>query len=286
MNALLEPFTYQYMQNAMLVGALTGGLCAFLSAYLVLKGWSLLGDALSHAIVPGIAVAALIGAPFTIGAFFAALFAAGAMLFLNQRTKLKEDVIIGLVLTSFFGLGLFILSLEPSAVDLQTIIMGNILATAREDVIQLCLIGSAALLLLLLKWKDLLVVFFDEDHARTIGLRVGFLKTVFFIILALAIGAALQTVGAILVVSLIIAPGAAAILLSDRFPVILAISGTIGAGTCFLGAYISYFLDGSTGGTIVVLQSSLFLAAFFFAPKYGRLASFRTIAAKTKGGAS
>ena len=283
MNALLEPFAYQYMQNAMLVGALTGGLCALLSAYLVLKGWSLVGDALSHAIVPGIAVAALIGAPFSVGAFFAALLAAGAMLFLNQRSKLKEDVIIGLVLTSFFGLGLFILSLKPSAVDLQTIIMGNILAIAREDVIQLCLIGAAALLFLLLKWKDLLAVFFDEDHARTIGLHVSFLKTSFFIILSLAIVAALQTVGAILVVSLIIAPGAAAILLSDRFPAILAISGMIGAGTCFLGAYISYFLDGSTGGTIVMLQSFVFLTAFFFAPKYGRFASLRNVAAKGKG---
>ncbi len=266
---LFTPFFYSYMVNALFVSSLVGGLCGFLSAYLMLRGWSLIGDALSHSIVPGVAGAFIIGVPFSIGAFFAAVFAALSMLFLNKRTGLKEDVIIGIIFTSFFSLGLFMISLFPMSVDIQVIIMGNILAIAPLDSVQLIVIGILSLCILCLKWKDLMVTFFDENHAKTVGLNTEVLKVLFFIILSLSAVAALQTVGAFLVVALVITPGATAYLLTDRFQLLLLLSIFIGCITCFIGVYLSFFLDVATGGLIIVIQTFVFLLAFLFAPKYG-----------------
>lgn len=274
-NLLLEPFTYSYMTNAMWVSALVGTVCAFLSAYLMLKGWSLIGDALSHSIVPGVAGAYMLGLPFSLGAFLAGGLAAGSMLFLNQRTKLKEDAIIGLIFTSFFGLGLFMVSLSPASVNIQTIVLGNVLAISPADTLQLAIIGGVTLFLLTLKWKDLMVTFFDENHARSIGLNPNALKVLFFTLLSASTVAALQTVGAFLVIAMVVTPGATAYLLTDRFPRLIVISVAIGALTSFLGAYASYFIDGATGGIIVVSQTLVFLAAFLFAPKHGMLAARR-----------
>ncbi len=279
MSLLLEPFGYQYMVNAIWVSALVGSLCAFLSAYLMLKGWSLIGDALSHAIVPGVAGAYMLGLPFAFGAFLSGGAAAATMLFLNQRTRLREDAIIGLIFSSFFALGLFMVSLSPTSVNIQTIILGNVLAITPEDTLQLVIIGVVSLAVLLAKWKDLMVVFFDESHARSIGLRPGLLRVVFFTLLSAATVAALQTVGAFLVISMVVTPGATAYLLTDRFPRLIGIAVLIGAATSFVGAYASYFLDGATGGVIVVLQTAVFLIAFFFAPKHGMLAARRRAAA-------
>jgi manganese/iron transport system permease protein len=275
MDYLLEPFTYGYMTNAMWVSALVGGVCAFLSAYLMLKGWSLIGDALSHSVVPGVAGAYILGLPFALGAFIAGGLAAGAMLFLSERSGLKVDVIIGLIFTSFFGLGLFIVSINPMSVSIQTITMGNILAITPEDTLQLVIIGFVSLAILLAKWKDLMVTFFDENHARTIGLRPNLLKAIFFILLSASVVAAMQTVGAFLVVALVVTPGATAYLLCDRFPRLIVTSVLIGSVTSFFGAYISYFLDGATGGIIVTLQTIIFLLAFVFAPKHGLLITKR-----------
>ena len=275
MDYLLEPFTYSYMTNAMWVSALVGGVCAFLSAYLMLKGWSLIGDALSHSVVPGVAGAYILGLPFALGAFIAGGLAAGAMLFLSERSGLKVDVIIGLIFTSFFGLGLFIVSINPMSVSIQTITMGNILAITPEDTLQLVIIGFVSLAILLAKWKDLMVTFFDENHARTIGLRPNLLKAIFFILLSASVVAAMQTVGAFLVIALVVTPGATAYLLCDRFPRLIVTSVVIGSVTSFFGAYISYFLDGATGGIIVTLQTTIFLVAFVFAPKHGLLAAKR-----------
>jgi manganese/iron transport system permease protein len=275
---LIEPFTYNYMLNAMWVSALVGGVCAFLSCYLMLKGWSLIGDALSHSIVPGVAGAYMLGLPFSIGAFFSGGLAAATMLFLNQRTKLKEDAIIGLIFSSFFGLGLFMISLKPMAVNIQTIVLGNILAITPEDTLQLAIIGFVSLTVLLVKWKDLMVTFFDESHARSIGLNPTALKIVFFTLLSASTVAALQTVGAFLVVCMVVTPGATAYLLTDRFPRLLVLAVVIGSITSFVGAYASYFLDGATGGIIVVLQTAIFLIAFFLAPKHGMLAARRRAA--------
>lgn len=275
MTALLEPFSYAYMINAMWVSALVGGVCGFLAAFLMLKGWSLIGDALSHAIVPGVAGAWILGLPFSIGAFFSGGLAAGAILFLNQRTRLKEDVIIGLTFSSFFALGLFMTSVSPTPVDIQTIVMGNILAITRSDTVQLVIIAGVSLFALLLTWRDLAAMFFDETHARAVGLRVGALRFMFFTLLAACTVAAMQTVGAFLVICLVVTPGATAFLLSDRFGRVLCLSVAIGALTSFAGAWISYYLNGATGGVIVVLQTLVFLAAFVFAPKHGLRASRR-----------
>ncbi|CAI2931576.1 metal ABC transporter permease [Aminobacter niigataensis] len=282
---LSEPFGYGYMLNAMWVSALVGGVCAFLSAYLMLKGWSLIGDALSHSIVPGVAGAYMLGLPFALGAFLSGGLAAGAMLFLNQRTKLREDAIIGLIFTSFFGLGLFMISLSPASVNIQTIVLGNILAVTPADTLQLALIGGISLAILLAKWKDLMVAFFDENHARSIGLNPDMLKVLFFMLLSASTVAALQTVGAFLVIAMVVTPGATAYLLTDRFPRLIVISVAIGSITSFVGAYASYFLDGATGGIIVVAQTLIFLMAFVFAPKHGMLAARRRARVELEAGA-
>ncbi|MBK5934811.1 manganese/iron transport system permease protein [Rhodovulum imhoffii] len=282
---LLEPFAYSYMTTAMWVSALVGAVCAFLSAYLMLKGWSLIGDALSHAVVPGVAGAYMLGLPFALGAFLAGGLAAGTMLFLSDRSGLKVDVIIGLIFTSFFGLGLFMVSVSPVSVSVQTITMGNILAITPEDTLQLTIIGGVSLAVLLARWKDLMVTFFDETHARSIGLRTGLLKAVFFVMLSASVVAAMQTVGAFLVIALVVTPGATAYLLCDRFPRLVATSVAIGAGTSFAGAYASYFLNGATGGIIVTFQTLLFLAVFVLAPKHGLLAHRRQGRAALNGDA-
>ncbi|MEC8040779.1 MAG: metal ABC transporter permease [Pseudomonadota bacterium] len=273
MITLLEPFTYNYMLNAMWVSALVGGVCAFLSAYLMLKGLSLIGDALSHSVVPGVVGAYALGLPFALGAFISGGLAAGAMLFLSDRSGLKIDVIIGLIFTSFFGLGLFLVSLNPASINVQTITMGNILAITPEDTLQLAIIGFVSLAVLLVKWKDLMVTFFDESHARSIGLNPGALKLVFFMLLSASVVAAMQTVGAFLVIAMVVTPGATAYLLCDRFPRLIVTSVVIGMLSSFIGAYLSYFLDGATGGVIVTLQTLVFLTAFIFAPKHGLLAA-------------
>jgi len=195
---------------------------------------------------------------------------------LNQRTKLREDAIIGLIFSAFFGLGLFMVSIAPTSVNIQTIVLGNILAISPMDTLQLVIIGAVSLAILLLRWQDLLVVFFDENHARAIGLNPTRLKILFFTLLSACTVAALQTVGAFLVICMVVTPGATAYLLSDRFPRLLVIAISIGAGSSFLGAYLSYFLDGATGGIIVLLQTLVFLLVFFAAPKYGMLAARAT----------
>ena len=277
-EALLQPFSYGYMINAIWVSALVGGVCAILSAYLMLKGWSLIGDALSHSIVPGVAGAYMLGLPFSIGAFFSGGLAAGAMLFLTQRTKLKEDAVIGLIFTAFFGLGLFMISLSPTSVNIQTIVMGNILAVTPEDTLQLVIIAVVTLVVMGFIWKDLMVTFFDESHARSIGLNPPLLRVVFFTLLAACTVAAMQTVGAFLVIAMVVTPGATAYLLTDRFPRLILIAVAVGALSSLIGAYISFFLDGATGGVIVVLQTAVFLTAFFLAPKHGLLAARRRAA--------
>ena len=269
LEALLEPFSYSYMVNAMWVSALVGGVCAFLSAYLMLKGWSLIGDALSHSIVPGVAGAYMLGLPFALGAFVAGGLAASSILFLQQRSKLKEDAIIGVIFTSFFGLGLFMISLSPMSVSIQTITMGNILAITPTDTFQLVIIGLVSLCVLATKWKDFMVTFFDENHARSIGLNPDLLKILFFTILAASCVAALQTVGAFLVIAMVVTPGATAYLLTDKFPRLLIISMIIGTLSSFFGAYISYFLNGATGGIIVSILTLTFIFTFILAPKHG-----------------
>lgn len=275
MSELLVPFQYDYMVKAIWVSGLVGATCAFLSAYLMLKGWSLMGDALAHAIVPGVAGAYLLQIPFAAGAFVAGFLASLGMWFVRQQSKLREDAVIGIVFTSFFAAGLLMVSINPTAVNVQSIVLGNILGISDEDAVQVVVIAAVTLAVLTLKWKDLMVVFFDEGHARTVGLNPTALKLLFFTLLSAATVAALQTVGACLVIAMVVTPGATAYLLTDRFGRLLALSVAIGAATSMVGAYLSYFLDGATGGVIVTLQTLLFLAVFAFAPKHGLVASRR-----------
>jgi manganese/iron transport system permease protein len=275
MSELLIPFSYDYMVKAMWVSALVGGTCAFLSAYLMLKGWSLMGDALGHSIVPGVAGAYLLKLPYAAGAFLAGILAAFGMTLVRTRTRLREDAVIGIVFTSFFAAGLLLASINPMAVSIQSIALGNILGISDDDAFQVVIISAVTLGLLLLKWKDLMLLFFDESQARAVGLRTTALKVLFFALLSATTVAALQTVGACLVIAMVVTPGATAYLLSDRFQRLLGLSVAIGVATSAVGAYVSYFLDGATGGVIVVLQTLVFLAAFIFAPRHGLLAGRR-----------
>lgn len=266
---LLEPFGYEYMNKAIILSTAIGAICAFLSAYLMLKGWSLIGDALSHAVVPGVAIAYAFSLPYAVGAFFSGILAAISILWIKSISKIKEDAVIGFIFSTFFALGLLIISLNPTSVDVQNIILGNILGIADEDITQIAIIIGVCLVLLLLFWKDLILIFFDETQAITVGLSLVFYKVLFFTLLSACVVAALQTVGAILVIAMVITPGATAYLLTDKFNRLLIIAVLLGAGTSAVGVYLSYYLDGATGGVIVCLQTLLFLMAFLFAPKYG-----------------
>jgi manganese/iron transport system permease protein len=272
------------MARAIWVSALVGGVCAFLSCFLILKGWALMGDALAHAVVPGVAVAAIVGFPFALGAFTTGLLAAAAIAGIRGITQLREDVVVGLVFTSLFAAGLVLLSLYPQAIKVQTVLFGNVLAISDADVQQVVLIAAISLGILLVRWRDLMVAFFDPSHARTLGLDPGRLRILFFALLSACTVAALQTVGAILVIAMVVTPGATAYLLTDRFGAMIGIATAIGALTSAVGAYLSYFLDGATGGLIVVLQTLVFLAAFVFAPKHGRLAARRAHRLAEPGG--
>ncbi len=275
MSELLVPFAYDYMVKAIWVSALVGGTCAFLSAYLMLKGWSLMGDALGHAIVPGVAAAYLLKLPYAAGAFLSGILAAFGMALVRTHTRLREDAVIGIVFTAFFAAGLLLASINPMSVSIQSIALGNILGISDEDALQVVIISVVTLAVLLVKWKDLMLLFFDESQARAVGLRPTALKVLFFALLSATTVAALQTVGACLVIAMVVTPGATAYLLTDRFGRLLVVSIAVGVLTSALGAYLSYFLDGATGGVIVVLQTLVFLAAFIFAPRHGVLAGRR-----------
>ncbi|MWP49051.1 MULTISPECIES: metal ABC transporter permease [unclassified Gilliamella] len=273
MELLLEPFTYDFMFKAIWVSSLVGAACAFLSAFLMLKGWSLMGDALSHSVVPGVAGAYALGLPYSVGAFFTGLLAALAITLVRTFTRLKADAIIGFIFSTFFAIGLLIISLNPTSVNVQTIIFGNILGIDDSDMWQVQIIILVSFILLFFFWKDLLVVFFDETHARSIGLQPLKLKILFFTILSACTVAALQTVGAILVIAMVITPGATAYLLTNQFSRLLMISVAIGAVSSAVGAWISYYLNGETGGVIVTLQTLIFIAAFLFAPQQGLISN-------------
>jgi len=272
-QTLLSPLHYEYMVKAILVSGLIGGVCAFLSCFVTLKGWSLMGDALSHAVVPGVAIAYLAGWPFAAGAFFTGLLAAFGMSFVKRKTRLREDAVIGVVFTSFFALGLLLISMHPSTVDLRTIVFGNILGISDPDIWQVVIISTITLAVLGTKWRDLLLFCFDPQQARALGFNVTALHVTLLTLLSATAVAALQTVGACLVVAMLVTPGATAYLLTDRFGKMVALAVSMGVGTSLAGAYASYFFDGSTGGCIVTLQALLFLVALAFAPKHGLLAA-------------
>lgn len=283
-DLLLTPLRYEYMLKAILVSGVIGGVCAFLSCFITLKGWSLMGDALSHAVVPGVAVAYYIGWPFAAGAFLTGLLAAMGMGLVKAKTPLREDAVIGVIFTAFFALGLLFISLFPSEIDLRAIIFGNVLAISNGDIVQVLIISAVTLAVLGARWRDLLLFCFDATQARALGLNPLVLHFTLLTLLAATAVAALQTVGALLVVALLVTPGATAYLLTDRIGRMIGLAVGMGAGSSVVGAYASYFFNGSTGGCIVTLQTLLFVAALIFAPKHGMLASRARRAAGTAAG--
>jgi manganese/iron transport system permease protein len=281
LQSLVTPFHYDYMLRAIWVSALIGGVCGFLSSFVTLKGWSLMGDALSHAVVPGVSIAYILGLPFALGAFIAGLLAAATMAFIRAKSRIREDATIGIVFTAWFALGLLLISLFPARVDLKTIILGNILGISDPDITQVIIISAVTLLVLGLKWKDLMLFCFDPNQARTLGLRAGMLHVILLSLLAATAIAALQAVGACLVVAMLVTPGATAYLLTDRFGRMLWLSSGMGVATSLAGAYASYYFNGATGGCIVTLQTLVFLTAFVFAPKHGMIAARRRAICET-----
>lgn len=273
---LLEPLQHAFMVKALGVSALVGCVCAVLSCFLTLKGWALMGDAVSHAVLPGVVLAYWLGLPFALGAFIFGLMAVTLIGFIQQQTRVKEDTVIGLVFTGFFALGLVLLSKTASSVDLMHILFGNVLGISDRDLWQTVIVSLITLITIALLHRDLILFCFDPTHARTIGLNTTLLYYLLLALLSLTTVAALQTVGIILVVAMLITPGATAYLLSDRFGVMVLIALGVGGLGSLLGTYISYYLDASTGGCIVVLQTVIFLLAMIFAPKHGLLAKARS----------
>ncbi len=273
---LLEPLQHAFMVKALGVSTLVGCVCAVLSCFLTLKGWALMGDAVSHAVLPGVVLAYWLGLPFALGAFLFGLMAVTLIGFIQQQTRVKEDTVIGLVFTGFFALGLVLLSKTASSVDLMHILFGNVLGISDRDLWQTVIVSLVTLITIVLRHRDFILFCFDPTHARTIGLNTTLLYYLLLALLSLTTVAALQTVGIILVVGMLITPGATAYLLSDRFGVMVLIALGVGGLGSLLGTYISYYLDASTGGCIVVLQTVIFLLVMIFAPKHGLLAKARS----------
>nr|WP_086941145.1 metal ABC transporter permease [Thaumasiovibrio occultus] len=265
----LAPLQYAYMQHAILTSAMVGALCGMLSVLLILKGWSLIGDALSHAVVPGVAIAYACNFPFAVGAAITGGLAAVAMALLKQITHLKQDAIIGLVFSTFFAAGLFIISLVPTSININSIIFGNILAITQADMIQIAVTTVIAALLISLKWRDLMLVFFDEGQASSMGLPVRRYQWLFYCLLSASVLAGLKSVGAILVVAMVVTPGATAYLLCKNFRNTMLLSTVIGFTTSLFGAWLSYHTDTTTGPLIVVMQTGCFILAFLFSPYQG-----------------
>ncbi|WP_291429215.1 metal ABC transporter permease [Deinococcus sp.] len=275
LTALLAPLGYDFMLRALLVSSLVGAVCAVLSCFITLKGWSLMGDAISHAVLPGVVLAYLMNLPFVVGAFASGLISVSAIGFIQSRSRVKEDTVIGVVFTALFSLGLVMISRVSSDVHLSHILFGDVLGISQDELWQTVIAGAAALAAILILRRDLLLYVFDPTHARSIGLNTGFLYAALLVILALTIVSALQTVGVILVVAMLITPGATAYLLTDRFSRMMGLAVATGVLSSLLGTYASYFLDGATGACIVLTQSVLFGLAFLFAPKHGQLARRR-----------
>lgn len=267
----VEPLTYDFMQRALLVAILVGAVSAVLSCFLVLKGWSLMGDAISHAVLPGIVVAYVIGLPIAIGAFVAGLFAAVSTGYLKDNSRIKEDTAMGIVFTGMFALGLVLFSRIETEQHLSHILFGDMLGVTWQDLIETAIIALGTLLIVLAKRRDFLLYAFDPQHARAIGLPVKLLHYGLLALLSITIVAALKAVGIILVVAMLIAPGAIGFLLAKRFETMLVIAMTVAIVSGVLGTLISFSINGATGPCIVLIQAAVFLMALLFAPGSGLL---------------
>jgi len=269
------PLQHEFMVKAVLVSMVVGVVCAVLSCYMTLKGWALMGDAVSHAVLPGVVIAYILNIPFAIGAFVFGVSSVIAIGYIKEKTRIREDTVIGLVFTGFFALGLVLISKTPSNIDLTHILFGNVLGISDQDIIQTLIISAITIVTIAILRKDLLLFCFDPTHARSIGLNTGMLYYTLLSLLSLTAVAGLQTVGIILVVAMLVTPGATAYLLTDRFDYMMLLAIASGVLSSVLGTYISFYLDAATGGCIVVLQTLFFIAAMIFAPKHGLFVRMR-----------
>ena len=270
-----DPFAYEFMQRALIVALLVAAVCAVLSCYLVLKGWSLMGDAISHAVLPGIVIAYVVGLPLVVGAFAAGLGCALMTGYLKDNSRVKEDTVMGIVFSGMFGLGLVMFTKIETDQHLNHILFGNVLGVTTADLIETAIIAGGTLVIVLLKRRDLLLYCFDPNHARAIGLPVRVLHYGLLVLLSLTIVSALKAVGIILVIAMLIAPGATAYLLTDSFGRMLGIAVAVSMVSAALGTLVSFHINGATGACIVLVQALAFLIAFLFAPKRGLLTAHR-----------
>jgi ABC-type Mn2+/Zn2+ transport system permease subunit len=265
----LEPLQLPLMQDALLVGTVAGAVCAVLSCFLVLKGWSLMGDAISHAVLPGIVLAYLCGAPLALGAFVSGLLCALGTGWVRANSRIKEDTAMGVVFTGLFAFGLVIFTKVKTDLHLDHILFGNLLGIEPRDRTECLVIGGVTLAVVLALRRDLLLYCFDAGHGRTIGLRVDLLGYLLLALLAATIVASLKAVGVILVIAMLVTPGCIGLLLSDRFDRMLWIATASAVFACLAGTYASFFINASSAACIVLVQTALFLLAFCFAPKRG-----------------
>ncbi len=264
-----DPLSHEFMRKALMMSSLVAAVCGFLSSYLTLKGWALMGDAVSHSVMPGVVVAYALGLPFSLGAFVFGVGSVALIGFVKQKSRVKEDTVIGLVFTGFFALGIVLVSKIKSNIDLHSILFGSPLGISLSDVKQTVFISLLVVMLLSIFRKDLILYCFDPRHAQTVGINVSFLHYLLLTCLSLAAVVGLQTVGIVLVVAMLITPGATAYLLTDKFDNITIISVISAIVSSLLGIYLSFWFDLETGGSIVLVQTFIFLFAFLFAPRYG-----------------
>lgn len=276
---LFEPFGFDFMLRALATTLIASVVCAVLSCWLVLIGWSLMGDAVSHAVLPGVVLAYVVGAPFALGAVVFGFLAVGLIGAVRDTSRIKEDAAIGIVFTSLFALGLVLISVTPSHVDLNHIIFGNLLGVSSSELVQVAILGVITLLVLAAKNRDFTLYAFDPTHAHALGINPRILGAVLLGLLALTSVVALQAVGVVLVVAMLIVPGATAYLLTDRFQRMLLIAPAISILCAVIGLYSSYYLDTASGGMVVLSQGAVFAFVYFFAPRHGligrRMAAMR-----------
>ena len=264
LNEMLLPFQFPFMVNAFVISCIIAVPSALLSCFLILKGWSLMGDAVSHAVLPGVVVAYLINIPFAVGAFVAGMICALATGFLAQNSRVKQDTVMGVVFSGMFGLGIVMYTKIQTDVHLDHILFGNMLGVGIGDIKTTALIGAVVTATILLKWRDLVLHSFDAAQAKVAGLAVNFIHYALLVILSLTIVSALKAVGIILTIALLIAPGATAFLVTRRFESMMIVAVIVSVSSSFLGIYLSFFIDSAPAPTIVLLMTILFIAAFIY----------------------
>ncbi|WP_026615535.1 metal ABC transporter permease [Ensifer aridi] len=277
LDMLLAVFEFEFMRNALLISVLVAIPTAMLSCFLVLKGWSLMGDAISHAVFPGVVVSYIVGLPLAVGAFAAGMCCALLTGYLKDNSRIKQDTVMGVVFSGMFGLGLVLYVNIQSDVHLDHILFGDMLGIGWGDILETGLIAAVAAGILAFKWRDLLLHAFDPAQARAVGLPVGWLHYGLLAILSLTIVGALKAVGLILAIAMLISPGAIAYLVTRTFRGMLIVAVAVAAIASFSGVYLSFFIDSAPAPTIVLLMTAIFLLAFAYSTwKTARMEARRT----------